>query len=204
MRPPCRESCGWGHPTAGRTSPFHIVMARCVPCKRVRQRPSFQPMKRSAVLLIVILLAACGGDNGPGPDPGPGRIIFTRVGNGLFDIYAMDLNGSNLEQLTTSFAFDDWGTWSPDTFKIAFQSNQRADTTIPVHYQIFVMNSDGSNRTQLTVDDGADNFHPALSPNGTNIAFSSTRDSNPEIYVMAPNGLNVVRLTHYTAHDAQP
>ena len=172
-------------------------------------------MKRSALLLIVILLAACGGDNGPGPDPGPGRIVFTRIGNGLFDLYQMDLNGKNLKQLSTSLAFEDWASWSPDTFKIVFQSNRVPDSSYAVRYQIYTMNSDGSNISQLTIPDPAtdntghvidttSNFQPAWAPNGAKIAFSSTRDSNPEIYVMAPNGLNVVRLTHDAADDAQP
>jgi Tol biopolymer transport system component len=167
-----------------------------------------------AALLALLLLAACG-TNEPGPDPGPGRIIFTRLGNGLVDIYAMDVNGKNLEQLTTSFAFDTWGAWSADTFKILFQSDRIPDTTFTARFQIYVMNSDGSNVGQLTfpdpardstghVKDTTSNFHPVWSPDGTKIAFASTRDTNPEIYVMDPNGSNVVRLTHDAAADAQP
>ena len=59
----------------------------------------------------------------PGPGPGPGRIIFTRLGNGLADICAMDPNGKNFAHLSTSFALEDWGAWSPDTLKIVYQSD---------------------------------------------------------------------------------
>jgi Tol biopolymer transport system component len=171
-------------------------------------------MTRAAVLLI--LLAACGGDNGPGPDPGPGRIIFTREGNGLVDIYAMDLNGKNLQQLTTSFAIDVWSVWSPDTFKIAFQSDRIPDSSYEARFQIFTMNSDGSSVSQLTFADTArdslthriidttSNFMPAWSPNGIKIAFASTRDTLAHIYVMDPNGTNIVQLTHADGEDAQP
>jgi len=153
------------------------------------------PFRRLAAIFgLPLLLAACG-TNEPGPDPGPGRIIFTRIGNGRADIYAMDLNGTNLERLTTSFALEDWGTWSPDTLKIAYESDQRADTTQAVHFHLYVMNSDGSS---------GDSYHPAWSPDGSKIAFGSTRDSNPEIYVMDPNGSNIVRLTYDSAQDAQP
>src|SRR6266849_3791980 len=165
------------------------------------------PMTRfrrlAAIFALPLLLAACGTTE-PGLDPGPGRILFTRIGNGRADIYAMDLNGKNLEQLTTSFALEDWGTWSPDTLKIAYKSDQRGDTTQAVHFHLYVMNSDGSNVTQLTFEDSADSYHPDWSPDGSKIAFGSTRDSNPEIYVMDPNGSNIVRLTNDSAQDAQP
>ena len=38
----------------------------------------------------------------------------------------------------------------------------------------------------------------------TQIAFTSTRDGNYEIYVMNPDGTNQTRLTNNTAEDAQP
>src|SRR5882672_4246069 len=175
----------------------------------------FRRLAAVLALPLPLLLAACGGTSAPGPDPGPGRLIFTRVGNGLVDIYAMDVNGGHLAQLTTSFAFEDWGAWSPDTFKILFQSNRIPDTTYTARFQIYVMNSDGSNVSQLTfpntardstghVTDTTSNFHPVWSPDGTKIAFASSRDTNPEIYVMDPNGSNVVRLTHDSAADGQP
>jgi Tol biopolymer transport system component len=168
-----------------------------------------------AFLALPLLLAACG-TNEPAPDPGPGRITFTRLGNGLVDIYAMDVNGHNLELLTTSFAFDTWGSWSPDTLKIVFQSDRIPDTSFTARFQIWVMNSDGTNVGQLTfadtardsithhVKDTTSNYQPAWSPNATKIVFGSTRDSNPEIYVMDPNGSNLVRLTNNPAADGQP
>ena len=154
-------------------------------------------------LPLTLLLGACGSTQ-PRPDPGPGRIIFTRSGNNHVDIYGMDVTGRNLQQLTTSNAFDDWGSWSPDTFKIVFMSNRVPDSTHAVHYHIFTMNSDGSSQSQLTFEDSADSFNPAWSPGGTKIAFASTRDGNREIYIMDPNGSNVVRLTNNLAADEQP
>lgn len=157
-----------------------------------------------AALLAPLALAACRGTSEPPADPGPGRLIFTRVNNGLQDLYTMDLNGKNLQQVTTSYALDDWGSWSRDTLRIVFMSNRIPDTTHAVHYHIFTMNSDGSNVAQLTFEDSADSYNPAWSPDGTKIIFASTRDGNREIYVMDPNGANTIRLTNNPAADEQP
>ena len=171
------------------------------------------PSHRLTATALLVILAACGTDE-PGPDPGPGRIVFTRAGNGYVDIYGMNLNGSHLDQLTTSLAFEDWASWSPDTFKIVFMSNSIPDSTYAPRYQVYTMNSDGSSISQLTVPnpaldttghvaDTTSNFYPAWSPNGAKIVFSSSRDTFPNIYVMDPNGANVTRLTHTAANDAQ-
>ncbi|HWC72599.1 MAG TPA: DPP IV N-terminal domain-containing protein [Gemmatimonadales bacterium] len=166
-------------------------------------------------LLLTLGVVACNDSHGPKEDPGPGRLIFTRAGNGLVDIYAVDIRHTNLDQLTTSFAIDERGAWSPDTLKIAFESDRIPDASYTARFQIYVMNFDGSDVSQLTfpnpaldstghVKDTTSNFHPAWSPDGTKIAFGSTRDTNPQIYVMDRNGANVVRLTHDSAQDAQP
>jgi len=104
-------------------------------------------------VILAVNIAACSDSNEPGPDPGPGRILFTRAGNGLVDIYAIDARRTNLQQLSASFALDERAAWSPDTLKILFQSDRIPDTTYTARFQIYVMNSDGSNLSQLTFPD---------------------------------------------------
>jgi len=51
----------------------------------------------------------------------------------------------------------------------------------------------------------AGNKEPALSPDGAYIAFTSTRDQNPEVYMMTASGADEVNLTNLpTARDMQP
>jgi len=176
---------------------------------------NFRRLAAVLALPLPLLIAACGGTTEPSADAGPGRLMFTRAGNGLDDIYTVDVShGQNLQQVSTSFALDEWASWSPDTFKIVFQSDLSLDT-LTAHFQIYVMNSDGSNISQLTFADTArdstgalkdtsSNYQPAWSPNGAQIAFASSRDTNSEIYVMDAKGANVVRLTDTTASDGQP
>ncbi len=81
--------------------------------------------------------------------------------------------------------------------KIAFHSNRDGN------YEIYTMNSDGSNPTRLTNNAASDLF-PAWSPDGTQIAFQSDRDGNIEIYVMDADGSNPTRLTNNAADDNIP
>jgi len=75
------------------------------------------------------------------------------------------------------------------TERIAFASDRDGD------YDIYAMNPDGSNVVQLTQGPG-ENMGGSWSPDGSKIAFLSTRDGGAaEIYVMQANGGNPVRLT---------
>lgn len=66
--------------------------------------------------------------------------------------------------------------------------------------EIFSMNPNGTGLTQLTVNSSQD-FNPAWSPNGLEVAFESRRDGNDEIYKMAANGASQRRLTNNAASD---
>ena len=46
--------------------------------------------------------------------------------------------------------------------------------------------------------------YPLLSPDGSKILFESDRTGNWEIYVMNPDGKDVVQLTNNTAPDQTP
>ena len=65
------------------------------------------------------------------------------------------------------------------------------------------MDSDGNNQTRLTFNKSND-FSPAWSPDGQQIAFDSGQDGNREVYVMDADGKNQRRLTHHPASDSSP
>ena len=65
---------------------------------------------------------------------------------------------------------------------------------------VYVVNVDGSGRTQLTTDPKEDSF-PTWSPDGKRIAFQSARDGNEEIYVMNADGTGQTRLTDSPTDD---
>ena len=70
---------------------------------------------------------------------------------------------------------------------------------------IFVVNTDGTGRTNVTTD--ADlNTTPAWAPDGTKIVFASNTDEKDgyEIYAMDVNGRNLRRLTDVPGSDSYP
>ena len=72
------------------------------------------------------------------------------------------------------------------------------DRTTNGHTDVFASAQDGSGRASVT-GGVADSFDPAWSPDGTRIAFASSRDANgtgnSDVYVAAPDGSSLTRLT---------
>ena len=71
---------------------------------------------------------------------------------------------------------------------IAFASNRSGS------WQIYLMDTDGSNVTQLT-DCAGENAFPVVSPDGRTVAFESNRDGSWQLYAMDINGSSITRLT---------
>lgn len=75
--------------------------------------------------------------------------------------------------------------------------------TLGLNGDVFTMFTDGVSLFNLTRHP-ADDSVPAWSPDGKQIAFTSTRDGHFQIYVMDLNGGNVRRVSHGDATDWSP
>lgn len=71
------------------------------------------------------------------------------------------------------------------------------------NYNIWRMSPNGRNRQQLTFGNG-DNFQPAVSPDGSSIAFVSRRSGKYELWQMNSDGSDVHQLTVLTADVSNP
>ena len=146
-------------------------------------------------------------DWSPAWSPDGTRIAFARFfdHNQFTDVAVMNVDGSNLQRLTT--ASGEYPTWSPDGTRIAFATARDGN------YEIYVMNAAGTDEIRLT-NNLAYDMSPAWSPDGTRIAFDSQRDSiSPaevgigpeiEIHLMNSDGSGDIRLTNNTQEDRFP
>ncbi len=83
---------------------------------------------------------------------------------------------------------------------IAYQSREPGES----HWSIYVMDSDGSNRTRLAVGQSGFLSAPTWAPDGSAVAFVSDQDGNPNIWVMRLDGGEPVNLTQHDAKDHSP
>jgi len=82
---------------------------------------------------------------------------------------------------------------------IAYTSYRRGGANI------FISNIFQGTLEEVTKGDkSGENWLPAWSPDGTRVAFTSTRDGNPEIYVANRDGSNIRRLTNHPGIDISP
>jgi Tol biopolymer transport system component len=124
------------------------------------------------------------------------RIAFASSRNGSRQLYVMDSDGSEVDQLTDLNNMGGRSSWSPDGTKIAFYRGPEGD------HNIYIVDVNTKEVTRLT--SGGDNLGPSWSPDGNWIAFTSFRDGNNEIYIIHPDGKGLTRLTDSPTSDWQP
>jgi Tol biopolymer transport system component len=66
------------------------------------------------------------------------------------------------------------------------------------------MNADGNGGKKRLTNNLVDDVNPTWSPDGTRIAFTSSRDGDQDIWRMRPNGSNKTKLTFNTVMDRGP
>jgi TolB protein len=120
-------------------------------------------------------------------DGGARHIFLERTGE-VVDLTSPWSSGSEIQP-----------RFSPDGREIVFTGLEHG---LP-NSELFVMGTDGSGRTQIT-NTPEGNTDATWSPDGTQIAFVSERDSQvPNIYIMRSDGTRVRQITHDTAGKNQ-
>jgi Tol biopolymer transport system component len=124
----------------------------------------------------------------PSWSPDGDKLAFTRIEDGVADIWVMNADGSGATNLTnTLLVGEGQPEWSPDGSKIAFVRGGG---------ELAVMSADGSGLNRL----GIVGQHPTWSPDSTQLAFSAQPSSSEytEIYKVDATGGVPARLTFNT------
>lgn len=118
------------------------------------------------------------------------RILFDRGTDSGFDIFLMNVDGSDVRRLTTTGTDHD-PHWSPDGTQITFTRQGQGARS-----DIYVMDADGTNVRQLTRGSrGTTNLYAQWSPNGTRIAYVRGVTGGPgSLVVMNADGSDPVTL----------
>ena len=121
----------------------------------------------------------------PDFSPDGSQIVFCLMGGSSDDSELYLINADGTTGLTEiGLGFDP--SWSPVEDKIAYTSNN----------QIYTMNSDGKEITQLTTENS--NGNPAWRPDGTKIIYTYYEAEKTSIWIMNSDGTGKTPLTTLT------
>lgn len=132
-------------------------------------------------------------------------------------IFIMNIDGSDKKMVSTGKGRTTCAYYLPGDKTILYASTHLEDEKCPEppdrskgyvwklynSFDIFFANEDGSGLKRITDTQGYD-AEATVSPKGDKIVFTSTRDGDPEIYVMDIDGSNQKRLTFEKGYDGGP
>lgn len=113
----------------------------------------------------------------PSFSPDGRHVLFSSNLSGEWGLWLSDLEGKNLVRLVADKRFDNnpAASWSPDGKRIVFRT---------ANSNLWIMKSDGSDMSPLTVDGMVDGWRSSWSPDGRRIAYTSLRSGNSDIWVI--------------------
>jgi len=149
------------------------------------------------------------------------KIVFTSTRSGDLELYTMNIDGSDIQQVTNELGYDGGAFFSPDSKQLVFRTSrpttaEEVETyktflakglVQPTNMEIYVCNVDGTGMKQVT-DLGKANWAPFFHPSGEKILFSSNHHSKSgrqfNIFMINVDGSGLKQITFDEAFDAFP
>lgn len=148
---------------------------------------------------VTQLTHSMGFDVDPSWSPDSRSLAFVSSRSGKPMVFKLNVgNPDKAERLTFAGTYNASPSWSPTGHKILFAAWLQDET----HFDIFLINPDGSRLERLTKNQG-NNEDPSFSPDGNFILFTSNRTGSNNIYAMNSDGTFVKRLTYGLGNCAQ-
>ena len=134
----------------------------------------------------------------PGWAPDAERLLLTSYRDGRPRLYELSTRTMELRQVLGGPGLVVGGRFSPDGKQIAVAREEQRGNS-----EILLMSPRGDGLRLLTDDRGID-VSPTWSPDGTEVAFCSSRDGTPQIYVATLATGKVRRLTFGGSYNTSP
>jgi TolB protein len=125
------------------------------------------------------------------------KIYYVKIGGGNKEIWEMDYDGANQHALTHLGAVSISPRISPDNTRLAFSSLGRDGFQIRMYSLLL-------GRMVNFASSGGTNLSPAWAPNSKDLAYSSSRTGDPEIWISDVNGGSSRRVTSFRGPDVSP
>jgi len=139
--------------------------------------------------------------SGGSPGIAQTQIAYASTRSGNKEIWAMDYDGQNQHQLTHLKSISLTPRWSPNAERIAFTCYVPfRGITSP---QICIYSSVSDRLISFPRYRGS-NSSPAWSPDGLQLAFMSSQNGDPEIYMTDASGGNLKRITFAAGVSTSP
>lgn len=129
------------------------------------------------------------------------QIAYVNGRSGNKEIWVMDYDGANQHQATHLKSISLTPRWSPDATKIAFTCFAPFRGVTSAQICIY---STASNRLITFPRYKGTNSSPAWSPDGEDLAFMSSQNGDPEIYVVDSGGARLHRITFSAGVNTSP
>ncbi|GAC1361037.1 MAG: Tol-Pal system beta propeller repeat protein TolB [Acidobacteriaceae bacterium] len=125
------------------------------------------------------------------------KIFFVKVSGEGKEIWQMDYDGANPHAITHLGTVSLSPRVSPDNTRLAFSTLGRDGFQVKMYSLLL------GRMVNLPVAGGT-NLSPAWSPNGRELAYSSSRSGDPEIWIADSNGGQARRVTSFRGPDVSP
>ncbi|WP_263385343.1 Tol-Pal system beta propeller repeat protein TolB [Granulicella arctica] len=125
------------------------------------------------------------------------KIFYVHIAGGTKEIWMMDYDGANQHAITHLGTVSISPRVSPDNSRVAFSTLGKYGFQIQMYSLLL-------NRTVAFSSTGGTNLSPAWAPSGREIAFSSSRSGDPDIWITDATGGLSRRVTSFKGPDVSP
>ncbi len=129
---------------------------------------------------------------------GTTAIIYTSYKDGSPNLYLQNVYTGHTKKLSSREGINSGGVASPDKKMVALTLTKDENS------EIYLIDSENGDIKKRLTNNQAIDTSPSWSPDGSKIAFVSSRNFDPHIFIMNADGTNVKRVTFQGNYNQTP